>query len=82
MMSFELVSWRFLMTSPFIFPPADAALIRQYATEKGLSVSELIRRCVLKRIEDEFDLETYRKVWKPTKPCLALTRWTKSNLKF
>ena len=37
-------------------PPADAALIRQYATEKGLSVSELIRRCVLERIEDEFDL--------------------------
>ena len=42
-------------------PAADAALIRQYATEKGLSVSELIRRCVLERIEDEFDLETYRK---------------------
>ena len=42
-------------------PAADVALIRQYATEKGLSVSELIRRCVLERIEDEFDLETYRK---------------------
>lgn len=42
-------------------PPADTALIRQYTTEKGLSVSELIRRCVLERIEDEFDLETYRK---------------------
>lgn len=41
--------------------PADAALIRQYATEKDLSVSELIRRCVLERIEDEFDLETYQK---------------------
>lgn len=41
-------------------PAADTALIRQYATEKGLSVSELIRRCV-ERIEDEFDLETYRK---------------------
>lgn len=42
-------------------PPADVALIRQYATEKDLSVSELIRRCVLERIEDEFDLEIYRK---------------------
>lgn len=41
--------------------PADAALIRQYATEKGLSMSELIRRCVLERIEDEFDLEIYQK---------------------
>lgn len=27
-------------------PPSDAALIRQYATEKGLSVSKLIRHCV------------------------------------
>lgn len=42
-------------------PAADTALIRQYATEKGLSVSKLIRHCVLERIEDEFDLETYRK---------------------
>ena len=38
-----------------------ATNVVQYATEKGLSVSELIRRCVLERIEDEFDLETYRK---------------------
>ena len=49
------------MTLTLHLPAADAALIRQYATEKGLSVSELIRRCVLERIEDEFDLETYRK---------------------
>ena len=42
-------------------PAIDAALIRQYATEKGLSVSELIRLCALERIKDEFDLETYRK---------------------
>ena len=70
------------MPLTFHLPPADAALIRQYATEKGLSVSKLIRRCVLERIEDEFDLETYRKVWKPIKPCPAPTRWTKSNLKF
>ena len=47
------------MTLTLHLPPADTALIRQYATEKGLSVSELIR--VLERIEDEFDLETYRK---------------------
>lgn len=49
------------MTLTLHLPAADTALIRQYATEKGLSVSELIRRCVLERIEDEFDLETYRK---------------------
>mgnify|MGYP000624222925 CR=1 FL=1 len=40
------------MTLTLHLPAADAALIRQYATEKGLSVSELIRRC---------DLEIYRK---------------------
>ena len=49
------------MTLTLHLPTADAALILQYATEKGLSVSELIRRCVLERIEDEFDLETYQK---------------------
>ena len=49
------------MTLTLHLPPADTALIRQYAIEKGLSVSELIRRCVLERIKDEFDLETYRK---------------------
>ena len=52
---------RILMTLTLHLPAADAALIRQYATEKGLSVSKLIRHCVLERIEDEFDLETYRK---------------------
>ena len=41
------------MTLTLHLPPADVALIRQYATEKDLSVSELIRRCVLERIEDE-----------------------------
>lgn len=49
------------MTLTLHLPAADAVLIRQYATEKDLSVSELIRRCVLEQIEDEFDLETYRK---------------------
>ena len=50
-----------MTTLTFHLPSADVALIRQYATEKCLSVSELIRRCVLEQIEDEFDLETYRK---------------------
>lgn len=50
-----------MITLTLHLPPADVALIRQYATEKDLSVSELIRRCVLERIEDEFDLEIYRK---------------------
>ena len=60
------------MTLTFHLPAADVALIRQYATEKGLSVSELIRRCVLERIEDEFDLETYRKSLEACKACKAL----------
>ena len=38
------------MTLTLHLPAADAALIRQYATEKDLSVSELIRRCVLEPV--------------------------------
>lgn len=63
-------------------PPSDAALIRQYATEKGLSVSKLFVIVYLNGSKMNLTLKPIEKVWKPTKPCPALTHWTKSNLKF
>lgn len=37
----------------------DSELIKAYANMNGLTVSELLRRSVLERIEDEFDLKAY-----------------------
>ena len=39
----------------------DATLIRRYADMNGLTVSEPVRRSVIKRIEDELDLKLYEK---------------------
>jgi len=39
----------------------DSELIKAYAELNGLSVSELFRRVVLERIEDEHDLRAYEK---------------------
>ena len=42
----------------------ETALFKDYAAMKGISVSEMIRRSVLERIEDEYDIvlaeEAYR----------------------
>lgn len=38
---------------------ADSELVKAYAEMQGVSVSELLRRSVLERIEDEFDLKAY-----------------------
>ena len=38
---------------------ADSELVKAYAEMQGISVSELLRRSVLERIEDEFDLKAY-----------------------
>lgn len=37
----------------------DDALIRQYASFNNISVSELFRQSVIRRIEDEYDLKAY-----------------------
>lgn len=37
----------------------DTKLIKTYAELNGITVSELVRRSVLERIEDEFDLKSY-----------------------
>ena len=39
----------------------DTQLIKSYAALNGISVSEAIRRAVIERIEDEFDLKAYDK---------------------
>ena len=40
---------------------ADAELIRNYASLKGVTVSEVIRRAVMEKIEDEIDLAAYNR---------------------
>ena len=37
----------------------ETELIKRYAAMKKLSVSDVIRKAVLEKIEDEYDLETY-----------------------
>ncbi len=37
----------------------DAILFKKYAKLNGITVSELIRDSVIKRIEDEYDLKVY-----------------------
>ena len=39
----------------------DAMLIKKYAETNGISVSELVRRSVLERIEEEYDLNAFEK---------------------
>lgn len=39
--------------------PDDTELIKAYAQMNGMSVSELVRRSVIERIEDEYDLKAY-----------------------
>lgn len=38
---------------------ADSELVKAYAEMHGITVSELLRRSVMERIEDEFDLKAY-----------------------
>ncbi len=49
------------MTISLRLNDADMEIIKAYAEMNGISVSELFRRSVLERIEDEFDLQTYNK---------------------
>ena len=47
------------MTISLRLNDADSELIRAYAALNGITVSELLRRSVLERIENEFDLKAY-----------------------
>ena len=42
----------------------ETKLIKAYAEINNISLSDLIRNAVLEKIEDEFDLETYKKAIK------------------
>lgn len=50
------------MTVSLRLNDSDSQLIKAYAEMNGISVSELLRKSVLERIEDEFDLKAYEKV--------------------
>lgn len=45
----------------------DTQLIKTYAAMYGITVSELIRRSTIERIEDELDLKTYNEAMKEYK---------------
>ena len=42
----------------------ETELIKAYAKLNNISLSDLIRKAVLEKIEEEFDLETYKKAIK------------------
>ena len=39
----------------------DARLIKAYAKMNNTTISELVRRAIMEKIEDEYDLECYKK---------------------
>lgn len=39
----------------------DAALVKSYAAMHNISISDLFRQAVLEKIEDEYDLECYKR---------------------
>jgi hypothetical protein len=47
------------MTISLRLNTADSELVKAYAEMNGISVSELLRRSVMERIEDEFDIKAY-----------------------
>ena len=42
----------------------DGKLIKEYAEMNNISLSELIRKAILEKIEDEYDLKCYEKAMK------------------
>ena len=45
----------------------DEKLIKAYAEMNNMSLSELIRKSIMEKIEDEFDLKSYEKAIKEYK---------------
>ncbi len=45
------------------FSDRDDILIRKYAQVHGMDISTFIRQAVMERIEDEYDLTLFNKVW-------------------
>ena len=48
------------MTISLRLSKSESNLFKKYAEINGMSVSELIRRSVLEKIEDEYDLKEYQ----------------------
>ena len=38
----------------------EAALMKNYAQMNGITMSDLVRKCVLEHIENEYDLQAFR----------------------
>ena len=55
----------------------DAMLFRKYAEMNGMSMSELVRRAVLERIEDDFDMKCYEKAMKEYRENPGRLPWMK-----
>lgn len=47
------------MTISLRLNEVDTNLFKKYAEMNGITVSELVRRSVIERIEDEYDLKAY-----------------------
>jgi len=45
----------------------DDALIRKYAQMHNMDLSSFIRQAVIEKIEDEYDLALFNKVWEQEK---------------
>ena len=45
----------------------DTELIKAYAEMNNISLSDLVRNAVMEKIEDEYDLECYKKAMKEYK---------------
>lgn len=45
----------------------DTELIKAYAEMNNISISDLVRNAVLEKIEEEYDLECYKKAMKKYK---------------
>lgn len=48
------------MTVSLRLSEEEAKLMKQYARVSGVTVSDLVRKCVFEHIEDEYDLKAFR----------------------
>ena len=55
------------MTISIKLSDKDTDLIKAYAESNNVSLSDLIRNIILEKIEDEYDLESYKKAMKEYK---------------
>jgi len=49
------------MTISVRLSPEDTKIIKKYAEINNISISELVRKAILEKIEDEYDLKCYEK---------------------